>query len=109
MSQEKHDPWALLREARKLVGFCPTTQEGMDIVGAVRDRIDATLTEEANEQNPCRPIDVGDGGMSRERAEADAFRRGAEAMREAAVQRLFAVGGENAATYVLQLPLPEDK
>jgi hypothetical protein len=33
----------LLREARKFVGFCPTTQEGMDIVCKVRDRIDAAL------------------------------------------------------------------
>jgi hypothetical protein len=36
---------ALLREARVFVGFCPTTQEGIDRVGAVRDRIDAALAE----------------------------------------------------------------
>lgn len=33
----------LLREARRYVGFCPTTQEGMDVIGAVRDRIDAAV------------------------------------------------------------------
>jgi len=43
MSTEKHDHWALLREARNLVGFCPTTQEGIDSVCKVRDRIDAAL------------------------------------------------------------------
>ena len=40
-----NDPWALLREARNLVGFCPTTQEGIDSVCKVRDRIDAALAE----------------------------------------------------------------
>jgi hypothetical protein len=39
------DPWALLREARVFVGFCPTTQEGIDRVCEVRDRIDAALAE----------------------------------------------------------------
>jgi hypothetical protein len=43
MTTEKHDPWALLREARVFVGFCPTTQEGIDRVCEVRDRIDAAL------------------------------------------------------------------
>ncbi len=35
----------LLREARVFVGFCPTTQEGIDRVCEVRDRIDAALAE----------------------------------------------------------------
>ena len=77
MSTEKTDPWALLHEARNALsqgcwnGSCC----------GVRARIDAALAE----VNPCRLIDVGDGGMSRERAEADAFRRGVKAMRDAAV------------------------
>jgi hypothetical protein len=48
MTAEKHDPWTLLREARKLVGFCPITQDGMDVVKDVRERIDAALAERAD-------------------------------------------------------------
>jgi hypothetical protein len=76
-----------------------------------------TAREEANEHNPCRLIDVGDGGMSRERAEADAFRRGAEAMRESAAQRceVSPIHGQKTSTArryadaVRALPIPEDK
>jgi hypothetical protein len=49
MTTEKHDPWALLREARELVGFCPITQEGMDVVKDVRERIDAALAAHRDE------------------------------------------------------------
>ena len=58
MSTEKHDPWALLREARNLVGFCPTTQEGIDSVCKVRDRIDAALAEHADSATPVVESDA---------------------------------------------------
>ena len=79
MTTPKTDPWALLHEAQPHVAFNvarnPQTDTGL------LARIDAALAE----VNPCRLIDVGDSGMSRERAEADAFRRGVKAMRDAAV------------------------
>ena len=67
--------------------------------------------------NPCRLIDVGDDGVSRKRAEADAFKRGVAAMREAAAKRcevspffdkVTTVGLEYADA-VRALPDPEDK
>jgi hypothetical protein len=39
----------LLREARVFVGFCPTTQEGIDRVCEVRDCIDAALAAHRDE------------------------------------------------------------
>jgi hypothetical protein len=87
-------------------------------------RIDAALAEEAKEQNPCRLIDVGDGGMSRERAEADAFRRGAEAMRTkaanaaqsqamttAGTKEMFAWchSAQTLCDAIRAMPAPEDK
>jgi len=47
---------ALLREARVFVGFCPTTQEGIDSVCKVRDRIDAALAayERGAEEHKAR-------------------------------------------------------
>ena len=43
MTTEKHDPWALLREARDAVGYCPMTEMGMAAVAELSDRIDAAL------------------------------------------------------------------
>jgi hypothetical protein len=46
----KVDPWELLRKARKFVGFCPLTQEGMDTIASVRNHIDTALAEHDKEQ-----------------------------------------------------------
>jgi hypothetical protein len=43
MTPEKHDPWALLRDAREYVGFCPFDPDLMNVVGKIRARIDAAL------------------------------------------------------------------
>jgi hypothetical protein len=75
MTTEKHDPWALLAEIHELQ---PWLSQDADLAA----RVEAALAA----LNPCRLIDVGDGGMSRERAEADAFKRGVAAMREAAAR-----------------------
>jgi hypothetical protein len=109
MSTEKTDPWALLHEAQPHVAFNvarnPQTDTGL------LARIDAALAE----VNPCRLIDVGDGGMSRERAEADAFRRGVQAGREQVISYLglqaavFAVNVEQMQKNIRTMQFPEDK
>jgi hypothetical protein len=67
------------------------------------------------EQNPCRLIDVGDGGMSRERAEADAFNRGIRAGREQIVSYLglqaavFTMNVEQMGKNIRTMKFPVDK
>ncbi len=58
------DPWELLREARQYVGFCPTTQEGMDVIGAVRDRIDAALAQREPKGTTIKWIRIPAGSIT---------------------------------------------
>lgn len=60
MSVVKHDPWALLAETRDAVGYCPMTQDGMDAIADLRNRIDAALAErEAEEKVEVRWRPIG--------------------------------------------------
>ena len=112
MTTPKTEPWALLREARESVERDVDYTEIPDQVSRehtrltkLLKRIDVALAE----VNPCRLIDVGDGGISRERAEADAFRRGVKAMREAAAQIADAHCVPGTSKQIRALPDPEDK
>ena len=45
MTTEKHDPWALLREAQDFVGFLPTRTDAIEKALSIQRRIDAALAE----------------------------------------------------------------
>ncbi len=115
---------ALLAEARVFVGFCPTTQEGIDRVCEVRDRIDAALAEPV-EAMQAAEIDrehwtykVLSQGLEieakkiREGMVRQAYQRGAEAMREAAADYIRRTGWDmnpQVSCSIRTLPIPEDK
>ena len=84
-------------------GFTPRLVIDLEALLAEVERLTA-LTEAIN---PCRLIDVGDDGVSRKRAEADAFKRGVAAMREALLQRFDWHG--DVADRIRAEPVPEDK
>ena len=106
-------PWSIRRWKGddELISHAPTD------LHALLDEVErlTALTEAAKEQNPCRLIDVGDGGMSRERAEADAFNRGIRAGREQIVSYLnlqaavFTMNVEQMGKNIRTMKFPVDK
>ena len=55
MSNEKHDPWALLREAQRLIAanrLMLGHYSGVREVGSLEDRIDAALAERLDSATP---------------------------------------------------------
>jgi hypothetical protein len=84
MTTDKHDPWALLAEIHELQ---PWLSQDADLAA----RVEAALA-------------------GREVQQA-AFRRGAEAMREASAQKIERDCGnaQTVANWIRDLPIPEDK
>ena len=100
------DPWALLREARDFVGFLPTRTDAIEKALSIQRRIDAALAAHdavlENEREYQARLKAEVGQLANE-----SFRRGAEAMRTALLQRVS--WGSDLADRIRDEPVPEDK